>query len=138
MPLVQVDIDRSLAESAGPQISDAIHQALMDGLGMGPTDRFQIFTPHAPGELVFDPGYNGVDRRQLVCIRLQTVHMYPVDTKYALFDAIVDHLGKVSTIVGVSHPSRIAATVELATASVPDELWDAVERLVPPRAGWLN
>ncbi|KAK1179738.1 hypothetical protein B7755_017275 [Streptomyces sp. NBS 14/10] len=37
-----------------------------------------------------------------------------------------------STIVGVSHPSRIAATVELATASVPDELWDAVEPLVPP------
>jgi D-threo-aldose 1-dehydrogenase len=43
-----------------------------------------------------------------------------------------------STIVGVSHPSRIAATVELATAPVPDELWDTVERLVPPRAGWLN
>jgi hypothetical protein len=95
MPLVQVDLDRSLAESTGPQISDAIHQALVDGLGMDPTDRFQIFTPHAPGELVFDPGYNGVDRRQLVCIRLQMVHMYPVDAKYALFDAIVDHLGKV-------------------------------------------
>jgi D-threo-aldose 1-dehydrogenase len=43
-----------------------------------------------------------------------------------------------STIVGVSHPSRIADTVRLATTPVPDELWDAVERLVPPRAGWLD
>lgn len=42
-----------------------------------------------------------------------------------------------ATIVGLSHPSRIADTLALATAPVPGELWEEIERLVPPRAGWL-
>jgi hypothetical protein len=108
MPLVQVDLDRSLAERVGPQISEGIHQALIDGLGMDPADRFQIFHPHGPGELVFDAGYNGVDRRQLVCIRIQMVHMYPVDTKYAMFDAIVNRLGD----VGIRSEDILISVVE--------------------------
>jgi len=43
-----------------------------------------------------------------------------------------------STIVGFSHPSRIATTLELATTPVPAGLWDEIERYVPPRDGWLS
>jgi aryl-alcohol dehydrogenase-like predicted oxidoreductase len=43
-----------------------------------------------------------------------------------------------STIVGLSEPTRIAATVELATASIPDALWDELDRYVPEQAGWLD
>ena len=92
MPLVQIDLDRSLAERLGQQISDNINEALVEGLGMDPTDRFQIFRTHAPGELVFDPTYNGVDRQQLVSIQILMVHMYPVDTKFKMYDTIVDRL----------------------------------------------
>jgi D-threo-aldose 1-dehydrogenase len=42
-----------------------------------------------------------------------------------------------STIVGVSEPTRIAATVDLATAPVPDELWDELDRCVP-EPGWMD
>ncbi|GAA0984577.1 aldo/keto reductase [Acrocarpospora macrocephala] len=43
-----------------------------------------------------------------------------------------------STIVGVSEPERIAATLELATTPIPAELWDELDRLTPPPGGWLE
>lgn len=43
-----------------------------------------------------------------------------------------------STIVGVSEPDRIAATLALATAPVPAELWDELDRCAPGRDRWLG
>lgn len=108
LPLVQIDLERSLAERLGPQISDGVHQALVDGLGMDPTDKFQIFRTHAPEEIVFDPGYNGVDRRQLVSIQILMVHMYDVTTKYAMFDQIAKRLEE----IGVRPEDLLISVVE--------------------------
>jgi D-threo-aldose 1-dehydrogenase len=41
-----------------------------------------------------------------------------------------------STIVGVSRPERVAATVELATTPIPAELWAELDRLTPEPAAW--
>jgi D-threo-aldose 1-dehydrogenase len=43
-----------------------------------------------------------------------------------------------STIVGVSEPARIAATMELATAPIPGELWDELDQLLPEQGAWLD
>ncbi|GIH21744.1 oxidoreductase [Acrocarpospora phusangensis] len=43
-----------------------------------------------------------------------------------------------STIVGVSEPERVAATLDLATTPIPAELWDELDRLTPPPGGWLE
>ncbi|HEY0226621.1 MAG TPA: tautomerase family protein [Mycobacterium sp.] len=93
MPLVQVDLDRHLYDSHHAEISKAIHAAEIEALGMQEDDLFQVFTPHDAGELKFDPGYNGVDRQQLVLVRLTMVHMYSVETKRALYAAVRDKLG---------------------------------------------
>jgi hypothetical protein len=97
VPLIQIDLDRDLYESAGDRLADAVHQAQIDVLDIPADDRFQVFTPHAAGELRFDPvvagvdpGYTGVDRRSLVLVRIVMVHMYSVSTKQALFRAIVE------------------------------------------------
>jgi len=108
MPLVQVDLERGLAQQLGSVISDGIHDALVEALGMAPTDRFQIFRTHSPDELVFDPTYNDVDRRQLVSIQILMVRMYDVATKYALFDAIAERLGA----VGVRPEDLLISVVE--------------------------
>lgn len=42
-----------------------------------------------------------------------------------------------STVVGVSTPERIAQTVALADVAIPDELWNELESLTPPRETWL-
>jgi Tautomerase enzyme len=90
VPLIQIDLDRELFDSLGDKLSDAVHQAQIDALDIPADDMFQVFTPHDPGELRFDPGYNGVDRQRLLLLRITMVHMYPVATKQRLFRTIVE------------------------------------------------
>lgn len=93
VPLIQVDLARDTFDEHHEAIGDAIHDAQIAALGIPADDRFQIFTPHDGGELTFDPGYNGVDRRNLLVIRVVAVHMYPVATKQRFFRAVVERLG---------------------------------------------
>ena len=93
MPLIHIDLQRELYEASADDISREIQQAQVDALGIVADDLFHVFAPHEPGELKFDPGFGGVDRRSLVLIRIVMVHMYSVDTKKALYRAIVTRLG---------------------------------------------
>jgi D-threo-aldose 1-dehydrogenase len=43
-----------------------------------------------------------------------------------------------STVVGMSAPARVAETVVLADAPIPDTLWGELEALVPPREVWVD
>jgi|SRR5690242_4613790 len=95
MPLVQVDLPRPLFTEKGARISDEIHQAFIDALAIPADDKFQIFRPHDPGELVFDPGYGGVDRRSLIVIQILMVHMYTVELKRELYRHIVTRLSAI-------------------------------------------
>jgi hypothetical protein len=81
MPLVQIDLPRPLFEEKGTQISEEIHQAFIDSLEIPADDKFQVFRPRDAGELVFDPGYGGVDRRSLIVIQVLMVHRYTVELK---------------------------------------------------------
>lgn len=92
MPLIQVDLDAELYGRANQAIGAAIHEAQIEALGIPADDRFQVFRPHAAGELKFDPGYNGVDRRNLVLIQVTAVHLYPVAVKRRFFEAVAAKL----------------------------------------------
>jgi hypothetical protein len=92
MPLIQVHLAREVFAASHDAIGDAIHDAQIDVLGIPADDRFQIFLPHDAGELKFDPGYNGVDRRNLLVIRIVAVRMYDTATKHTFFKAIADRL----------------------------------------------
>jgi hypothetical protein len=108
VPLIQIDLDRDLYDSLGERLSEAVHQAQIDALGIPADDRFQVFTPHAAGELKFDAGYNGVDRQRLVLVRITMVHMYSVSTKQGLYKAIVERFAE----VGVRPEDVLIAVVE--------------------------
>ena len=43
-----------------------------------------------------------------------------------------------TTIVGISRPERIDATVAAAVADLPDDLWGELEELLPDRTNWLD
>ena len=93
MPLIQVDLSADAYNRLHEQMSTEIQAAQVEALGITPDDLFHVFRPHQPGELKFDPGYNNVDRRELILIHITMVHMYPVGRKRALFEAIVRRLG---------------------------------------------
>jgi phenylpyruvate tautomerase PptA (4-oxalocrotonate tautomerase family) len=89
MPLIQVDLDRTLYNDKHVELSHEIHQAQIEVLGIPADDLFQVFRPHEPGELKFDPTYGGVDRQNLIVVRITMVHMYSAATKRKLYEAIV-------------------------------------------------
>lgn len=92
MPLVQVDLARKLFDAHAKRMGEEIQQAFIEALDVDPTDRFQVFRPHDEGEIVFDPTYGNVDRRELILIRILIVHRYSVDLKRRLYRAIVTRL----------------------------------------------
>ncbi len=108
VPLIEVNLDRKLYEEKGEGISREIHQAQIDALGIAPEDLFQVFNPHEPGELKFDPTYGGVDRRSLMVIRITIVHRHSVVVKKGLYTAILDRLA----VIGIRPDDVQIALVE--------------------------
>ena len=92
MPLVQVDLPRSLFDKKGKEIGLEIQQAFVDALAVPPNDKFQVLRPRDVGDLVFDPTYNNVERQNPILIQILMVHMYSVDKKRGLYRAIVTRL----------------------------------------------
>jgi D-threo-aldose 1-dehydrogenase len=69
---------------------------------------------------------------QLACLR------YGVQLAAAALQFSMRSTTIASTVVGLSSPERVAQTIEAAESTVPDELWDELERLAPPRSLWLD
>jgi len=94
VPLVQIDLPRSVYEQKGAQISTEVHQALIDSLDIPSNDKFQIFRPRELGELVFGT-YPDVDRQTLVVLQILMVHHYTVELKREMFRCIVTRLSAI-------------------------------------------
>lgn len=97
MPYIQIELDQELYETKRDEISAAIHAAQWElpELGIPKSDLFQIFRPREKGEIVFDPTYNGVDRKNLIVIQVLLVYRHPVSQKRDLYANIVKKLGEV-------------------------------------------
>jgi hypothetical protein len=94
VPLVQIDLPRTLYEEKGSQISAEVHQALIESLDTPANDKFQIFRPRELGELVFGT-YPGVDRKTLVVLQILMVHHYTVEQKREMFRRVVIRLSAI-------------------------------------------
>ena len=97
MPYIQIELDKKLYDEKRDAISDAIHSAQVEltELGIPEGDKFQIFRPREPGESVFDPSYNSVDRQNLLLIQITLVRRHPVSQKHDLNANIVKKLGEI-------------------------------------------
>jgi hypothetical protein len=96
MPYIQIELDEELYAAKRDEISAAIHAAQWElpELGIPQSDLFQIFRPRRRGEIVFDPTYNGVDRRSLIVLQVLLVRRHPVSQKRDLYANIVRKLGE--------------------------------------------
>ena len=62
MPLVRVELPAGKDTDYRAGVGEAIQQAMHVALKVPLEERFQIFTEHAPGNLVIDRSYLGIDR----------------------------------------------------------------------------
>ncbi|MBO3086092.1 aldo/keto reductase [Cellulomonas fengjieae] len=122
--------------SAGPVIEEAVRQ----GLGIlnaavygGGILAFQSGGPTSYGYRPAPPEtLAAVAEMRRVCADFRT-ELGTAALQFSLRDPRI-----ASTIVGMSRPGRVARTLDLASAPLPDALWAALEALVPPAHTWLD
>jgi len=62
MPFTRISLHSGKSAEYLRALSDSLHQAMVDTFEVPPADRFHVFHPHAPGELVYDRDYLGGPR----------------------------------------------------------------------------
>ena len=93
MPLVRIAVPANSDAAYRRQISDAVHRALVDTVGIPPADRFHVITSHAPEDLIFDPTYLDVSRSAgFVAIQVTLRSGRPPAKKRELYRAVADYI----------------------------------------------
>lgn len=62
MPFVNISLVRGKSGEYLAGVSSAVHEALVQELGMNPDDRFQLINQYEPGEMIFSRDFRGGPR----------------------------------------------------------------------------
>jgi 4-oxalocrotonate tautomerase len=99
MPLVRIDLHEGRSEQALAAIGDAVHQAMVETIGVPADDRFQVLSEHRRGRLVYDPQYLGVGRDDgIVIVQITLARGRPVAKKEALYRRIAERLAELAGV----------------------------------------
>ncbi len=93
MPLVRIDLPAGKPAPYRATISEVIYTAMVETLNVPKDDRFQVITEHAPGGLVIDPTYLGIQRSaDAILIQITLNDGRSVAQKQAFYKAVADGL----------------------------------------------
>lgn len=95
MPIVRIDLSDNRSPEQCRGISDAVHRAFVDAVGIPDGDRFHVITTHPAEELVADPEYLGVARQDVVFIQITLIHGRSTELKQELYKTLVRLVGEV-------------------------------------------
>lgn len=99
MPLVRIELHEGRSDDELAAIGDAVHQAMVETIGIPADDRFQVITEHPKGRLVYDPQYLGVHRDDgIVVIQIALARGRPVERKEALYRRIAERLAETAGV----------------------------------------
>jgi 4-oxalocrotonate tautomerase len=94
MPLVRISLLKGKPASYRRKVGDAIHQALVETIGVPVKDRFQVITEHDPEDFVYDREYLGIQRsRELVIVQITLSAGRSLNLKRSLYRTIAERLG---------------------------------------------
>lgn len=95
MPLVRIDLIEHRTPDQVREVADAIHEAIVEILGIPEGDRFQIVTTHKPDEIIaLDAGLGFERSDQLVMIHIFTQGGRTPQVKQQLFALLSESLGR--------------------------------------------
>lgn len=93
MPFIRIDLHEGKLAEELSVISRSIHQAMVETIDVPEDDYFQVITPHAPGELLYDRHYMNIDRsEEQIFIQITMKEGRTLRKKRALFARIADLL----------------------------------------------
>lgn len=113
MPLVRIDLIKGRSEQQIASLAGAIHEALVEVMGIPLRDRFQIISQHEPYEVIAEDAGLGFSRDEsVVMIQLTTQTGRTVNLKQRLYQKITSKL----TTAGVTPNNVFISYVENTAA----------------------
>ncbi len=93
MPLVRIDLPRGKSPEYRRTLGDVVYEAMIQTINVPANDRFQVITEHAPGDLIVDRTYLGIERGP-DCVLIQVIlnEGRTTELKKAFYRAIADGL----------------------------------------------
>jgi 4-oxalocrotonate tautomerase len=93
MPLVRISLARGKSAGYRRRVADAIHQALVETIGVPDLDRFQLISEHAPSDFIFAPSYLDIEHTpDLIMVQITISEGRTAELKKALYLRIADNL----------------------------------------------
>jgi phenylpyruvate tautomerase PptA (4-oxalocrotonate tautomerase family) len=93
MPLVRIALRKGTPAEFRRAVSDSIHRAMVETIGVPEKDKFQIFTEHDADSLVYDPSYLGIARSDgVILIQITLSAGRSVELRKSLFARIAQLL----------------------------------------------
>jgi phenylpyruvate tautomerase PptA (4-oxalocrotonate tautomerase family) len=62
MPLTRIDVTDAISPDRRSALADALHQAMVETIGITPDNRHQVVSVHRADEVIADQGFMGLDR----------------------------------------------------------------------------
>ncbi|GAA2795597.1 tautomerase family protein [Saccharopolyspora taberi] len=91
MPFVRIDVLSERNADRLPALGDAVHEALVETIGIPGDDLFQLLNAHESGRLRYDPQYLGVRRDDdIVFVSITMGRGRTDDQKTALYKRITE------------------------------------------------
>ncbi len=109
MPLQRIDLMVGRSPSARKAIAEAIHQSLVETIGVPEKDRFQIITQHDRDGLLFAPEYLGVHHENPVLVQITLNIGRTLEQKQRLYH----RMAELVAAAGVSPNDLIVNLVEV-------------------------
>ena len=95
MPLVTIDLREGRPASQIDEISDAVHEAMVEHLDVPRRDRFQVIAQHTRATLRFDPSYLDIPRSDgFVLIRVTLSKGRTTEAKQAFYASVAQRLAE--------------------------------------------
>ncbi|SFK46968.1 tautomerase family protein [Methylorubrum salsuginis] len=116
MPFVRIDLPQGKPPEYRRTVGDVVYEAMRTTLNVPENDRFQVISEHAPGGLVIDPTYLGIERSaDALTIQVTLNAGRSVELKKAFYRAVADGL---HARLGLRREDVFISLVE-----VPKENW---------------
>lgn len=110
MPLVRIDTIEGGPD--GRAVGEIVYRTMVDTINVPEADNFHIVTTHAPGDLVYDPNYLGVQRSDgIVVVQVTLNGGRTVEMKQAFYALLAQRLHEQ---LGVRPQDVLVSLVEVA------------------------
>lgn len=128
MPLITINLRKGSTPDQRRAISDGIHAAMVDELGVPDDDQFHVFHEHDDTTMIYQPVAFGRERTDRFVFIQLCFNERSEPVKQALFAAIVANLGERA---GLGEDDIAMVVVETGRSN-----WWASGRVVNPETGY--